>query len=158
MRSVLSVIPALTAVVAAIWGIYSFNKQQKFKRLENLSLIFQRFADKDDFIDLFTMCDEAFLGNGRYEETHLSALKKAPAKLKLKYLALLEEVALYASYSEVDKKYAVHLFQWHFYYIFNDATLADAFWFNLGGGDEKTKSYWEYQKQFARYCKPVRNN
>ncbi|MBC7554811.1 MAG: hypothetical protein H7257_12625 [Taibaiella sp.] len=152
MDSIINIIPGMSAVAAAFWGIYVYSKQQRFKRLQNLSQIFQRFADnKNDFLEIFALCDSSFPDYGNEEIQHLAEL---PAKSKLQYLALLEDVALYADYSKVDRNYAIHLFQWQFYYIYNDAVIARAFWSNLGGVEECVQSYWSYQKKFSGYCNP----
>jgi hypothetical protein len=139
-----------SAIIAAFWGIYVYNKQQRFKRLQNLSQLFQRFADKNDFLEIFSLCDESYIDRNSHNEVSLELLKNTSVKTKLQYLALLEEVALYASYSEVDRKYAVHLFQWHFYYIYKDLRISESFWHNLGGIKEKDKPYWQYQKHFSK--------
>lgn len=152
MENVLTIIPAISAVAAAAWGIYVFNKQQRFKRLLNLSQIFQRFADaRNGFFDVFSFCDQAYEPGVGFDQIILDDLMGIPVKRKLQYLALPEEAALYASYSEVDRKYAIHLFQWHFCYVYANAALATAFWFGLGGVSEKEKPYWEYQKHISSF-------
>ena len=154
MEILLQLLPITATLCAVIWGIYVFNKQQKFKRLENLNHIFQRFADKDDFIDIFTLCDIAYISTTNYHQDALDKLSAVTEKNKLRYLALLEEVALFAASFEVDKQHAIHLFQWHFYYVFNEPKISEAFWSNLGGRDEINKPYWGYQKKIANQCLP----
>jgi len=152
MNSLITTIPIISAVAAGIWGLYIFNRQQRFKRLQNLSQIFQRFADKNDFMELFTLCDQVFIDKSN--QSNLDELSKFSAVNKMRYLALLEEVALFSRYSEVDKEYAVYLFQWHFYYIYNDSTVSESFWKNIGEVVEKDKPYWKYQKDFSVSCNP----
>jgi hypothetical protein len=160
MDTLITNIPIITAVLAAIWGIYVFNKQQKFKRLQNLSLILQRFGDKQEFLTLFNLFDQALnIDRQRnqitYNENYLNQIVNENSERKLQFLVLLEEVALYATSFEVDRDYAVHLFQWHFYFVYNNPRTAEAFWSNLGGIEEINAPYWEYQKKFSAFCKPV---
>jgi hypothetical protein len=71
----------------------------------------------------------------------------------LKYLALLEEIAIFAKNSAVINKNALHLFKFHFYYVYGNHTISSAFWNNLGSGDtEKLKEGWSYQLEFAQKC------
>lgn len=161
MNTLITTIPIISAVAAAIWGIYVFNKQQKFKRLQNLSLILQRFGDKKEFINLFNLCDQSIDNIDKqtrqitYNADYLNILMKENAENKLQFLVLLEEVALYAKSFEVDRDYAVHLFQWHFYFVYNNPEISRAFWENLGGVDEINKAYWEYQRSFSSFCNPI---
>ena len=160
MNDLLTVILISSAVATALWGIYVFNKQQKFKRLQNLSLILQRFGDKKEFLDLFNLFDQSLTIEKKsnkiiYNNDYLKKLTNVPSENKLQYLVLLEEVALYAWSFEIDRKYAVHLFQWHFYFVYNNAETSKAFWNNLGGIEEINEAYWEYQKKFSSYCHPI---
>jgi hypothetical protein len=54
-------------------------------------------------------------------------LKSYDRKVKLKYLALIEEAALYASAFEVDSDFAKYLFQWHFYFPYQSLKTSGAF-------------------------------
>jgi len=150
----------LIVIAAAIWGIYVFNKQQKFKRLQNLSAILQRFGDKREFVELFNLFDQSLDVDKKnkqitYNSDYLDRLANASSENKLQFLVLLEEIALYAKSFEVDRDYAVHLFQWHFYFVYNNPKTANAFWENLDGIDEINQPYWEYQKSFSIFCKPI---
>jgi len=162
MNTLIATIPIITAIAAAIWGIYVFNKQQKFKRLQNLSLILQRFGDKKEFLELFNLCDQSINIDRQnkqitYNQDYLDKLANENSGNKLQFLVLLEEVALYAKSFEVDKDYAAHLFQWHFYYVYNNPKTSEAFWRNLGGLVETKEQYWSYQKAFSSYCNPVKS-
>ena len=145
----LAIIPTLTGIFVAAWGIRVYKKQQEFTRLQNLSKLFQRFTDSVDLMNVFTTCDVCF---PEYKAEDLAAIEAIPDREKLKYTALLEDVALHASHNQVDRQYAIHLFQWHFYYLYNDKSISQAFWRTLGGQpDEKS---WGLQMQFAKECFP----
>jgi hypothetical protein len=162
MSALETTIPILSASAAAIWGIYVFSKQQRFKRLQNLSQILQRFADNKEFLQLFNLFDQSLNINREsrqitYNEEYLTILANHSSENKLQFLVLLEEVALYAKSFEVDRDYAIHLFQWHFYYVYNNPNTSNAFWENLGGQIEIHEPYWEYQKSFSLHCNPVKS-
>ena len=98
-------------------------------------------------MDLFVICDKIESG----DDTQINRLLSYPENEKMKFLGLLEEVALYAEMSEVDKEYAVYLFQWHFTFVFKSGKISKAFWSNLGG-EEINKPYWKKSKDFSKYC------
>jgi hypothetical protein len=137
-------IQSFAIAILAFWAVYIYYKQQKFKRLQNLNSILIRFGESAEFIELFDL----------FESENVEKLSEFSSKIKMKFLVLLEEVALYSKYSEVDKKYAIHVFQWHFYYVYNDPKLSTSFWFNIGSKSESEKPYWKYQKEFAANCNP----
>ena len=141
--------------------IFVFNKQQKFKRLQNLSQLLQRFGNSTEFVDIFNSFDQSInidhdTTELTYDQNFIEKIKELDYRSKMQFLVLLEEVALYAWSFEVDRDYAVHLFQWHFYFVYNNPKISTAFWENLGGIEETNKSYWAYQKSFAKYCKPIK--
>jgi len=148
--SILTILVSIVAIITFRRGIRIYNKQRNFDRLQNLSKLFQRFTEDDDFMAVFTKCDEAYPG---YEVEKIKDIEEIPVQTKLKYTALLEDVALHAKHNEVDRQYAVHLFQWHFYYLYNNTAIANAFWGSLGGlPDGKS---WGMQMDFAKSCNPV---
>jgi hypothetical protein len=148
---ILKIFTTIVALFAAIWGIYSFNKQQQFKRLQNLNAVFQRFAASEDLLTLFSLFEEVLPNDGSDANTKL---KTFSPQTKLKFLALLDEIGLYSSMGEIDNKYAEYLFQWHFYYTYTKPETATLFWHNLGGDTEKTKKYWSKSFEFAKRCIP----
>jgi len=164
MLSVVTTIPIFIALAAIIWGlfwaIYVFSKQQKFNRLQNLSKILQRFGDKEEIIGLFNLFDQSLESIDRtnnqinYNNEYLNQLSETNSEVKFQFLVILEEVALYAKSFEVDRDFAVHLFQFHFYYVYVNPETSAAFWKNLGGLSESNQHYWSYQKNFSVYCKP----
>ena len=144
LKQCIIIIGGLVGMISLLFGLYQYSKQQKFKRLQNLSSVWQKFINNDDLLELFTLLDA----------DNIEALPNFSAKIKLKFLALLEEAALYTEEFEVDKEHAIYLFQWHFYYVFNKEKTKEAFWHNLGGKQEAEKSYWSKSKNLARDCNP----
>ncbi len=145
IKIVAIIVGGLITAIGLFVGLYQYNRQQKFKRLQNLSFIWQKFINNDDLMELFTLLDS----------DNNETINNFPAITKLKFLALLEEAALYAEEFEVDKDQAIYLFQWHFYYLFNDIETKASFWNNLGGSDETEKPYWSKSKKFSKSCNPI---
>ena len=152
MMDIIKLIPYITATIAAFWALYIFNKQQKFKRLQNLSSLWKEFSNNDQLLELFDIMDQIEIDPLRAME-----LAQIESKVKLKYLALIEEVALYIENFEIDKKYAKYLFQWHFFYAYESKITIIPFWQNLGGEDEMKKPYWGKSRNLATKIKPQDN-
>ena len=145
-----------TAIVVNV-GIITYIKQQKINRIQNLITVFQRFANNDDFILLFSLCDSSYVKVGDSAmQTELNILldeiRNITTDKKLKYLALLEEIAIYAKNSSVIREHAIHLFKFHFFYVYGNNPISLAFWNNVGGNKEKEKEGWSYQNIFAKIC------
>ena len=155
----ITLIPITCTAISAILGIIAYIRQLRITRLQNLISVFQRFSNNDDFIRIFSISDASYVKlkdhNQQAELKRLTTqLIEIPAEIKFKYLALLEEIAILAKNSGVYNSNAIHLFKFHFYYVYADNAISAAFWQNLGSGaDEKTKEGWSYQNAFAQKCK-----
>jgi len=149
--SLKDIIQPLIILIGFIVGLYQYKRQQKFKRLQNLSSLWRGFTDNDHLLFLFDLMNE--LESGTSGE--LEKLKNYDRKIKLKYLALIEEVSLYADAFEVDKDYANYLFQWHFYFPYQSQSTSSAFWANIGGNEEMNAGYWKKSRDFSAQCKPI---
>ena len=125
--------------ISAILAIIVYTKQQKMNRIQNLISVFQRFANNDDFIAIFNYCDACYVRINNTEDkqlaSNLNELKTISPEKKLKYLALLEEIAIFAKNSVVISKNAIHLFKFHFYYVYGNHAISSAFWDNIGIGE-----------------------
>jgi len=155
----IALIPISCTAISALLAIIVYIRQQRLTRLQNLIAVFQRFSNNDDFISIFSLCDACFVKikdpNQQSELVRLSnQLAVIEPEKKFKYLALLEEISILARNSEVFNKNAIHLFKFHFYYVYGNHEISVAFWRNLGSGvDEKSKEGWSYQNDFAKKCK-----
>ncbi|MDZ7935313.1 MAG: hypothetical protein U5M51_10185 [Emticicia sp.] len=138
----------LIIVVGAggIFALYQFSKQQKFKRLQNLSSLWKTFLTDAEIMELFTFLNATEEG----ESEKISQIASFEPKVKLKYLALIEEVSLYIDAFEIDKGYAKYLFQWHFFFVYESKTTSSAFWENIGGKEEMNASYWSKSRLLAQ--------
>ena len=130
-------LPSFAVIVAAFWALYLFRNQQRFKRLQNLSALWRDFTNDEKNLHLFNLMNE--IESNKVVNENLSNIETA---IKLKYLALIEQVALYVEHFEVDKSYAKYLFQWHFYFVYQSDKTSNLFWSNLGGAEEMKASYW----------------
>ncbi len=142
--------------ISAVLGVIVYIRQQKINRIQNLISVFQRFSNNDDFISIFNICDASYVRLNSPEgepSLFLNQLKVIPAEKKYKYLALLEEIAILAKNSAVISTNALHLFKFHFYYVYGNHKISNEFWSNIGSGaDEKNKEGWDYQSDFAKKC------
>ena len=143
--------------ISAIWALIVYKKQQKIARIQNLVSVFRRFAENSQFVELFALCDALYsCGDSGARAADIEKLKTFDSGGKYRYLALLEEVAVYAKNDAVLQSDALHLFQYHFHYIYNCPDIVAAFWWNIGGeasGREHTKKGWRYQSDFALQCR-----
>jgi hypothetical protein len=144
MLTALPYIQTLGLIIAACWALHLFRKQQRFKRLQNLSALWKNFVNDESNFNLFVLMDE--IHSTAAEGTDLS---NHDIKTKLRYLALIEEVALYVENFEVDKQYARYLFQWHFYYVYQCSSTKSAFWSNIGL-EEIDKDYWSKSRNLSK--------
>ena len=150
IETFLKIFPTLAALIAAIWALISFNRHQRFKRLQNLSGIWKEFFKSDELLLLFNLMNEI-----ESDRDSITSLSSADSKLKLRYLALIEEVSLYVSKFEVDKEYAAYLFQWHFHFVYGSIKTTSGFWENIGGPAEMQASYWSMSRNLARKIRPA---
>jgi hypothetical protein len=156
----IALVSVICTAVSAILAVFAYLRQQKINRIQNLTTVFQRFSNNDDFLSIFNICDASYVQlNKPTAETELNGysdqLKSTSAEKKLKYLAFLEEIAILAKNSAVISKNAIHLFKFHFYfyYVYGNHKISQAFWDNIGSGaDEKNKEGWDHQSDFAKKC------
>lgn len=145
-----SILPFVNTALVAIgvgFGAYQYQKQQVFKRIQNLSSLWEKFFDSKEFLELFDLCNEIEMISDQEKINRLGNYDKT---VKWKFLAMLEEVAIYASIGEVDEKYAIDFFKWHFYFVFKSDKTAGHFWGNMGGDEEKNSKSWKKQQEFVK--------
>jgi hypothetical protein len=144
------IIQPLVVILGGIFALYQFQKQQKFKRLQNLSSLWKSFMNDEKMLDLFNTLNLAEEGDGHA----LNSIAQFDAKQKYKYLAVIEEVALYIESFEIDEPQAKYLFQWHFYFAFQSPKTKNLFWENIGGETEMNASYWSKSKSLSKKFHP----
>lgn len=140
----------LVITFGAVFGYIQYARQQKFKRIQNLSSLWKNFSSDNEVLRLFSLMDE--IESGKPEL--IDDLKKIARQDKLKYLALVEEVSLYVEKFEVDKDFATYLFQWHFYFPYQSKLTSIPFWENIGGAEEMNASYWAKSRNLSASIKP----
>ena len=144
------IIQPLVVIFGGIFALYQYQKQQKFKRLQNLSTLWKSFLSDEKILDLFNLLNLAEEHNPEVIE----AIKNYDPKMKYRYLAIIEEVSLYSETFEVDKPQAKYLFQWHFYFAYQSPDSIEPFWENLGGQEERNASYWSKSRSLAKEFLP----
>ena len=138
----------IAIIIGAVWIFYTYNKQQKFKRIDNLNRMWERFFSNEKFVKLFVWMDKMEKGEDKMDE-----LGKYSEEDKFSFLALMDEVAHYASEGEIGETSAIYKFQWHFRYVFLNEKTQEAFWRNIGGKEEANdKSSWGVSIEFAKKC------
>src|ERR1700722_20719467 len=115
ITSFLPIVNTSIILTGGILALIQYNKQQRFKRINNLVSIWQKFINSDENMELFDLCDQ-IESSGVNDENLNNQLVNFDRRIKLKFLGLLEEVAIFTEKFEVEKKYANYLFQWHFKY------------------------------------------
>jgi|GEM_PF-3323784 len=150
ISAVLPVVNTLVITSGVGIGLFQYRKQQKFKRLQNLTSIWNKFSSEIAMLKLFELFDRLEDPKSENEKQLLMELETYNLSDKLRFLALLEEVAIYTESFEVDRETAIYLFQWHFKYVFINDKIRKAFWAELGGVIEIDKPYWSKSKEFAK--------
>lgn len=148
MTSIFQIISTAVIIAGAILVWMQYLRAQRFRRIQNLSQIWERFFKDDRLRALFNLLNDVELGQRPAAELARVELNSD----KLHYLALLEDVALYARLGELDRDYAIDRFQWFFAYPFERDSTRDAFWSALGGATERGQSYWKLSREFATAC------
>ena len=144
------IIQPLFVIFGGIYALYQYQKQQKFKRLQNLSALWKTFLNDEKLLDLFNLLN---LAENRDPQI-IEDIRNYDQKLKYKYLAMIEEVTLYVDTFEIDKPQAKYLFQWHFYFPYQSKDTAESFWSNLGGVDEMNAPYWSKSRNLSKMFLP----
>ena len=139
----------LAIIIGAGFTYYQYTKQQRFKRIQNLSSLWKNFSSDSEIFDVFTLMNDIESG-----KDGVNTLQNFSPKIKLKYLALIEEVTLYVNETEVDKELARYLFQWHFYFVYQSPLTTTAFWENIGEAEEMNASYWAKSRNLSMFIKP----
>ncbi|MBP9689302.1 MAG: hypothetical protein KBE91_06805 [Bacteroidia bacterium] len=150
LKLVFEIVQIIALVTGGIFAYNQFKKQQKFKRIQNISSLWKEFSNNDANMEIFEMMDSIESD----EKEYWVGLEKYDRRYKLKYLALLEEVALYINAFEIDSDDAKYLFQWHFYFVFLSEKTTTPFWANLGGRAEMNADYWKRSRELAKRFKP----
>ncbi len=145
----IQLIPSLAIIIAAVCAVYLFRKQQRFKRLQDLSSLWKEFVNNEANMHLFNLMNELESGNTVTED-----VSQISTVSKLNYLALIEEVAVYIENFEIDKSYARYLFQWHFYFVYHSKIISDLIWKNLGVQQEMNESYWSKSRELSKEFVP----
>lgn len=145
------IIQPLVVILGGIFALYQYQKQQKFKRLQNLSALWKSFLGDEKILDLFNLLNLA----EHHDPQVIEAIKNYDPKMKYRYLAIIEEVTLYADTFEVDKPQAKYLFQWHFYFAYQSSDCVEPFWENLGGMEERNASYWSKSRNLSKEFLPL---
>ena len=145
--TVLQAVSTFLVAGGALLAWLQFRKAQQFKRLQNLTAMWERFFRESNLRALFAMVNDIELGTRSPDD-----LSTVSTTDKLHYLAALDDVAIYAELGEVDQRYAVEKFQWFFHYVFTHDTIAPKFWENLGGEAEMKQPYWAQSRKFALAC------
>ena len=150
MPSIFQLISTALAVVGVALALIQYSRAQRFRRIQNLSAIWERFFKEERTRNLFNLLNDLELS----PSPELVAKLSSPALNtdKLFYLAILEDVALYARLGEIDRLYAIDRFQWLFVYVFEREATRDAFWSGLGGAEERGQPYWRLSRTFAAQC------
>jgi hypothetical protein len=147
MSIVLQAISTFLVAGGALLAWLQFKKAQQFKRLQNLTAMWEKFFREGNLRSLFALLNDIELG-----VRPAGDLATISTTDKLHYLAALDDVAIYAELGEVDERYAVEKFQWFFHYVFTHETIAPKFWENLGGEAEMKQPYWAQSRKFAVVC------
>ena len=146
LESFFAVVFYIGATAGILLAFFQYRRQRVFERMKNLTQLWERFAEKEHLAEIFALLDNPTVENQK-------KLKDASLIAdKLRYLALLDEVTLFAWLDEVDKEKACYLFQFHFYNCIWGKG-GEAFWEYQGGLKEVEKPYWKDFLHFAQECR-----
>jgi hypothetical protein len=137
-------------ILGGIFVLYEYRKQQKFKRLQNLSALWKTFLNDEKLLDLFNLLNLA----ENKEPEIIENIRNYDQKLKFKYLAMIEEITLYVDTFEIDKPQAKYLFQWYFYFVYQSIDTVESFWSNLGSAEEMNATYWAKSRNLSKAFLP----
>lgn len=155
--SLIEILQVLSLSFGGAFALYQYYRQNKFERLKNINNIWRKFYETESFVSIFDLIDKV---DNYKNQDDISTLKNLSSKEKLKFLAFLEEVSGYMEFSNEDKKHLIYLFQWHFYYVFQNPNTYLPFWSNLSEIDSEieiekiiTANYWNKLYMFSKECK-----
>ncbi|HRP68186.1 MAG TPA: hypothetical protein PLY93_01490 [Turneriella sp.] len=143
--------PLLSAMLVSlgfILALIQYKRQLAYKKLENLQKIWKDFLNDDHLFTFFSALDQA------PDKRAMKRVADTPYQTKLRFIGLLDEVALLVFDGDVKKEHAIYLFQWLYYYAFKNETTMLHLWKNLGGATEAQKPYWEKARNLAVECNP----
>ena len=96
--NIVQYIRSMAVIVTAFWALNLFRNQQRFKRLQNLSALWKDFANDEKNMHLFNLMNQ--IESDQIVEEDLAVVNTI---IKLKYLALIQQVDLYVEYFESTK-------------------------------------------------------
>jgi len=149
MEQLVKLAPLISTLVifsGFLLALFQFKKQLAYRKIENLQKIWKDFINDRELFDLFSALDN------HDEKKSVKRAIHTSNKTKLKFLGLLDEVALLVEKGDVDREYAIYLFQWHFFYAYKKSSTMESIWQSLGGVIEASKPYWLKSARLAEKC------
>ena len=149
----LQAIGALSTGVGLGVGVYQYYQAERFKRMQKLFDLFAVFRDSSNYVNFFAL-NEALVDDPENHtiQERIKGNNEQDDQIKYQYLALLEEVALFADSRLIRREDAIYMFHFHFFYVFGDCIQSQLFWERLGGRSEIKKESWARAYAFAQRC------
>jgi hypothetical protein len=149
----LQAVGALSTGVGLGVGVYQYYQAERFKRMQKLFDLFETFRTNERFVNLFSAF-ENLSDNPTSTESSLTIAggNDEDKIVKYQFLALLEEVALFAESELIKSDDAIYMFHFHFFYVFGPCKQSKLFWEDIGGENEPKKPGWARSYAFAKRC------
>jgi len=139
-------------VVASVLAYTQFVSANYFKRAQYLSELWRKFYTTDKFTQIYQAL----------EREDKEAFKEITEADVYQYLGYLEEIAIFIKadffeFHKINKKEVLNLFQFHFYYVYQNEVTKKMFWSKIlheNEIDSEIKQFfWAKQYQFSILCK-----
>ncbi len=148
----IEIIKLLFLSIAAILAYFQYWSSNKFKRSQYLSELWRKFYTTEKLTYIFQAL----------ERNDKEAFKNISESDIYLYLGYLEEIVIFIQTNpfqihKIHKKEILNLFQFHFFYIYENEETKKIFWSKIIENTaeidtEINQFYWARQRNFAKIC------
>lgn len=144
LSNMIELIKVFFIIVASLLAYIQFVSANAFKRAQYLSELWRKFYTTEKFVNIYKIL----------ESENADDFKEISSVDVYNYLAYLEEIAIFAKnnrweFHKINKKEILNLFQFHFYYIYQNEVTKKMFWSKIISFNEIDKEisqfYWRRQ-------------
>jgi hypothetical protein len=156
--------------IGGVFLLWQYFNQLSLSKAKVLDDLWDKFSRDESMPKLFSLMESCELKTEN--NTSIDALRSFDESEKVKYLAHLSELLIFINAKTfrpklVDEKKLIHLYKWHFYYIFLNLNTKQHFWNKLLpelDEDETREAYlsrlegsietfWSKHLDFSKRCK-----
>ncbi len=134
------------AIIVSAAALFQWYQSIYSKNIERLIDVWRKFYETKEFYEVFSILNTK-------DDQQINTIS---IPHKLKFLALLEEVAiLNETFRFSHKNPTYSMFMWHFHYVYDNKVTRVPFWSGIGEDKEMKSASWKKQRHFMEKCRDL---